>query len=583
VARSPDASAVRGDGQTLTYRELNHRANQLAHHLRTLGVGPDVPVGLCLARSPALVIGMLGILKAGGAYVPLDPSYPAARLAFMLEDTRAPVLLTEEPLLAHLPAHTGHVLCLDRDRAAIAIQPATDPPGTTTAENLAYIIYTSGSTGTPKGVMIEHRAVSRLVCNQNYVRIGSGDSIAQVSNASFDAATFEVWGALLNGARLVVLAKETILEARLLAEAIASEGITTLFTTTRLFVRLAEASPPPFARLRNLLFGGEASDVGAVRLVLERGRPERLLHVYGPTEATTFATWHEVDVIPADAQPLPIGRPIANTRVYVLDENRQPVPVGVAGELYIGGEGLARGYFGQPELTAERFGPDPFAQRPGARMYRSGDRARYRPDGNIEFLGRLDHQLKLRGFRIEPGEIEAVLAGHAAVREALVLLREDVPGDPRLVAYVVARDAAIAVADLRAWLMPLLPDYMLPSAFVLMAALPLTPNGKIDRNALPRPEARDAAIAATFVAPRDPVEEVLAAIWAGVLGIERVGVEDNFFELGGDSLLAIQVLSRLRDRLGIELSVRSFFEAPTIADLAGRIAGCAEGRPGALG
>jgi amino acid adenylation domain-containing protein len=573
VARSPDASAVRGDGQTLTYRELDHRANQLAHHLRTLGVGPDVPVGLCLARSPALVIGMLGILKAGGAYVPLDPSYPAARLAFMLKDTRAPVLLTEAPLLAQLPAHAGHVLCLDRDSAAIATQPATDPPGTATAENLAYIIYTSGSTGTPKGVMVEHRAVvNYMEWMRRTFDFDHRDSVLQKTPISFDAATWEFFAPLLNGGRLVMLPSDAHRDPTAIVRALCEHEVTTVQLVPSLLRLVAqEALLAACGTLTRVFSGGEALPGAVAQSVFERCGA-RLYNLYGPTETCIYSlSW---ECRPDDARAtVPIGRPIANTRVYVLDEYRQPVPVGVAGELYIGGEGLARGYWKRPELTAERFVPDPFAQRPGARMYRSGDRARYQPDGNIEFLGRLDHQLKLRGFRIEPGEIEAVLARHGGVGEALVLLREDVPGDARLVAYVVARGDAIGAADLRAWLTPLVPDYMLPSAFVLMAALPLTPNGKIDRNALPRPEARDAAVAATFVAPRGPVEEVLAAIWTGVLGVELVGVEGNFFELGGDSLLAIQVLSRLRDRLGIELSVRAFFDAPTIAELATRIGG----------
>ncbi|MBV9774839.1 MAG: amino acid adenylation domain-containing protein, partial [Gemmatimonadetes bacterium] len=428
---------------------------------------------------------------------------------------------------------------------------------------LAYVIYTSGSTGTPKGVEVEHRGIVRLVRGTDYVRLAADDRVAQASNAAFDAATFEVWGALLNGAALVGIPRDAALAPEELVGAVGARGITTLFLTTALFNQVAREHPGAFGTLRTVLFGGEAVDPAAVRRVLAAGGPERLLHVYGPTENTTFSTWHRVREVPDGARTVPIGAPVAQTTAYVLGDGLAPVPVGVPGELYLGGDGVARGYLGRPGLTAEKFVPDPFGREPGARLYRTGDRVRWLASGALEFLGRVDGQVKIRGFRIEPGEIEAVLRRHPRVADCAVLAREDAPGERRLVAYVVGLSDA---GELREHLRASLPEYMVPSAFVSLDTLPLTPNGKLDRRALPAPEYGSAA--ERYVAPRSPTEEVLAGIWAEVLGLERVGAHDRFFELGGHSLLATRVVSRIREMLGAELPLRALFEAPTVAELA---------------
>jgi len=584
--RTPDAVAVVFGDRQLSYRELNQRANQLAHQLRSLGVGriggiggaggaggaggvgPATLVGLCVERSLEMVVGMLGILKAGGAYVPLDPNYPRERLAFMLEDTGAPVLLTQARLLDSLPEHGVQRLCLDTGWEAVARESVDDPRGGAGPSSLAYVIYTSGSTGKPKGVAVTHQAIARLVCNTDYISLGPSDVVAQASSSSFDAATFEIWGALLHGARLVGIDKGVMLSPPDLARRLAADGVTALFITTALFNQVAREAPMAFAQLGSLLFGGEASDPRSVRAALQAGRPRRLLHVYGPTETTTFATWHEVTDVPEGATTVPIGRPIANTRAYVLDRWRHLVPAGIPGELYIGGPGVAQGYLNRPELTEQRFVPDPFSGEPGARMYRTGDLCRWRPDGLLEHLGRSDTQVKIRGFRIELGEIESALAQHPAVREAVVLAREDSPGDKRLVAYLVTREAPLPGAgELRSYLQGRLPEFMIPTAFVELEALPLSPNGKIDRKALPAPEGRRLEHEQAVVAPRTRTEEALAGIWAEVLRLDRVGILDNFFALGGDSILAIQVISKAQ-RAGLGLSVRQLFQHQTVAALA---------------
>ncbi len=570
VERTPEAVAVVFEEQRLTYRELNRWANRLAHRLKGMGVGPGVPVGACLERSPEMVAAWLGILKAGGAYVPLDPTYPAERLGFMLEDAAAPVVLTQEATRGALPpAYAARTLCLDMDRAEIERAGTENLRSGATAEHPAYAIYTSGSTGEPKGVCVAHRAVNRLVINADYAPLTGEDVVAQASNAVFDAATWEIWGALLNGARLVILPQEAVLSPRALATEIERHGISALFLTTALFNQVVRENPKAFRPLRHLLFGGEAVDPGRVREVLVEGAPERLLHVYGPTETTTFATWHPVEEVEEGAATVPIGAPIANTEAYVLDGHLRPVPVGVPGELYIGGPGLARGYLNQPALTKEKFIPHPFSDEPGARLYKTGDRVRRRTNGEIEFLGRFDEQVKLRGFRIELGEVESVLDSHASVRESAVVLRGDASEQERLVAYVVpAGPLTLSPKELQAFLRERLPGYMVPTAFVALGALPLTPNGKVDRRALPAPDLSGLPTENAYVEPRTPVEEALAGIWEEVLGLERVGVNDDFFELGGHSLLAVQVIARLNRRFGVELPLRVLFDAPTVAELA---------------
>jgi amino acid adenylation domain-containing protein len=480
------------------------------------------------------------------------------------------------------------VVYLDGGWEMLGRQSRENPETVTSAENLAYVMYTSGSTGQPKGVGVTHRAINRLVSNTNYVKLEGSDRMAQISNASFDAATFEIWGALLHGGQLVGLNKETALSPAELVRQIAAQQISVMFLTTALFNQMAQSVPEAFTPLRYLLFGGEASEAQAVRRVLAGGKPQHLLHVYGPTESTTFTTWYEVREVAAGARTIPIGQPLSNTEVWVLDQHGQVVPVGVVGELYIGGDGLARDYLRQPELTAEKFVPHPYSDEPGARLYRTGDLVRYLSDGNIEFLKRMDQQVKVRGFRIELGEIEAALQDHAAVRESVVVAREETPGDRRLVAYVV-RDPdyqgvteqatehsqhadQVLVPQLRSWLQERLPDYMMPSNFVVLDELPLTANGKVDRRALPAPDAASYVSEGTFISPRTPEEEKVAEIWAEVLDIRPISAEANFFELGGHSLLATRVISRIREACGVELPLRVLFESPTVAEFARQLA-----------
>ncbi|MET0649873.1 MAG: amino acid adenylation domain-containing protein [Pyrinomonadaceae bacterium] len=448
AARARDAFAVVSGDARVTYAELNARANRLARRLRALGVGADARVGVLMERSPELIVALLAVLKAGGAYVPLDPAYPKPRLRFMLEDSGVRVLLTEQKQLGAMPDSGARVVCLDGEREEIDRESALNLPREATADSLAYVIYTSGSTGRPKGVAIEHRAVNRLVCGTNYVELSAADCVAQASTATFDAATFEIWGALLHGARLDIVPRDTALSPPALAAHIRERGVTVLFLTTALFNQIAASRPEAFGPLRCLLFGGEAADPKWVREALTRDKPRQLLHVYGPTENTTFSTWHPVGAVPSDAATVPIGGPVTNTQAYVLDGDLRPVPVGVAGELCLGGDGLMRGYLNRPELTAEKLVPHPFAAEPGARLYRTGDLVRFLRDGNIEFVGRLDQQVKIRGHRIEPGEIESVINEHPSVRECVVLAREDRPGERRLVAYVVgAAETANADAE----------------------------------------------------------------------------------------------------------------------------------------
>jgi amino acid adenylation domain-containing protein len=593
VEKSPDATAVSFEDvetrhvTSLTYRELNNRSNQLAHHLQKLGVGSEVLVGICLERSVEMIVGLLGILKAGGAYVPLDPSYPQERLNFMLEDAQVSVLLTQEKLVRQLPDAIAHqdtkiqnpkVVCLDTDWNTIGQESVENPTNSVTSDRLAYVIYTSGSTGKPKGVAVPHKAVNRLVFNTNYIQLDPTDKIAQVSNTSFDAATFEIWGALLHGAQLVGISRDVTLSPHDFASQLRQKSISVLFLTTALFQQIARDVPDAFKSLKYLLFGGEAVDPRWVKKVLKKGPPQQLLHVYGPTEGTTFSSFYWVQEVQEEATSIPIGRPITNTQIYLLDGQLQPVPIGVAGELYIGGNGLARGYLNRPELTAEQFIPNPFSKEPETQLYKTGDLARYLPDGNIEFLGRIDDQVKIRGFRIELGEIETVLSQHPVVLQTVVIVQEDIPGDKHLVAYIVPNQEQTSMVGaqgfaplLRQFLKEKLPSYMVPSAYMVLDSLPLTPNGKVNRRALPAVDTLSLDTKEDYVAPRTSIEEELAKIWVKVLGKQQVGVHDNFFELGGHSLLATQLMSRIRDTFQVELPVRLLFEAPTVATLAKHI------------
>ncbi|HEU0051733.1 MAG TPA: amino acid adenylation domain-containing protein, partial [Longimicrobium sp.] len=456
------------------------------------------------------------------------------------------------------------------DVDAIPEGPSHDPRIPLESEAAAYVMYTSGSTGEPKGVMVPHRAIGRLVINNGYADFGADDRVAFASNPAFDASTMEVWAPLLNGGRIVIIPQDVLLDPRRFADALNRHGVNVLWMTVGLFNQYAEELKHELPRLRYLIVGGDALDPRVIARVLRSGPPKHLLNGYGPTETTTFAITHEIVEVAEDARGIPLGRPISNTRVYILDGAGQPVPVGVAGEMYIGGAGVALGYLDRPELTAERFVANPFA---GGRMYRTGDLGRWLPDGTIEFLGRNDFQVKIRGFRIEPGEIEARLLEHPGVREAAVLAREDVPGDTRLVAYVVGPDS-VAVDALREHLSERLPEYMVPSAYVRLERLPLTPNGKVDRRALPAPEG-DAYARRVHEAPVGETEAALAEIWSELLRVERVGRHDHFFELGGHSLLAVRVISRVRQVLGAEVALAELFERPVLADLARAIDGAA--------
>ncbi|HEX6095008.1 MAG TPA: non-ribosomal peptide synthase/polyketide synthase [Thermoanaerobaculia bacterium] len=563
AAARPDAVAAVFEGRSLTYAELNARANQLAHELIALGVQPDDRVAICAERSLELVAALLGILKAGGAYVPLDPAYPAERLRYLLSDAAPKVVLTSQA--AQLPESGVPTLALEADRSS---RPEHNPSvDGLHARNLAYVIYTSGSTGTPKGVMVDHRCVNRLVLNNPYFEATTDDCFAHCANPAFDAATWEIWGALLNGARLLVVPSSVVMDPSRLNATLHAGGVTALWLTVGLFNQYVDSLPDAFGQLRYLLVGGDALDPKTIRqLLASPNRPLHVLNGYGPTETTTFAITHDIRTVAGDARSIPLGKPIANTQIYILDAHGEPVPMGVEGEIYIGGDGVARGYLNRPELTAERFLRNPFRAEADARMYKTGDRGRWLADGTIEFLGRNDFQVKLRGFRIELGEIEAKLSRCAGVRDAVVLAREDAPGDKRLVAYLVA-DVDLSVTELRDALSQELPDYMIPSAFVQIDALPLTANGKVDRKVLPAPEAT-ALLAREYEAPVGAIEQQLAAIWQELLHVERVGRHDNFFELGGHSLLAVQLISRIRTVLGVDVALRDVFAKASLQGLA---------------
>jgi amino acid adenylation domain-containing protein len=580
VERAPEAIALVCEEQQLTYGELNARANQLAHQLRSLGVGPDSCVGLCLARSVELVIGLLGILKAGGAYVPIDPDSPAERLAFTLQDARAVVLVTQHRLLDHLPVQGATIVCMDRDWQTIAAQRLDNPCIPIHASNLAYVIYTSGSTGRPKGVMVSHQQVSRLFAGTHpWFRFNEQDTWTLFHSTAFDFSVWELWGALLYGGRLVVVPFWQSRSPEAFCELLSSQQITVLNQTPSAFRQLLNAREMAqvgeYGRLRLIIFGGEALDLPSVRLWFSRrgDKSPQLVNMYGITETTVHVTYCPLAAGNVQSRVRgPIGRPLPDLQAYVLDACGQLAPIGVTGEMYVGGAGLSRGYLGRPELTAERFVPHPFSRQAGARLYKTGDLARYLPDGSLEYLGRNDSQVKLRGFRIEPGEIEAVLSQHPGVSATVVIMREDTPGDKRLVAYVVADQWQPGTGgELRRYLQQRLPSYMLPATFVALETLPLTANGKVDRRALPRPDQVQPRRESAYMAPRTPVEEVLAMIWEQILQREHVGVYDNFLELGGHSLLATQIITRIRQALQVELPLRSLFLTPTVAALAEQV------------
>ena len=576
VERTPDAIAVVHENQHLTYRELNNRANQLAHYLRSFGVEADRLVGLCVERSINMIVGVLGILKAGGAYVPLDPEYPTERLSFMLLDAQISVLLTQQSLLERLPDHTARLVCLDTDWHLIEQSSQDNAIALVQPNNLAYVIYTSGSTGQPKGVEVVHRGVSRLLFGVNYVQLDATQRFLQLAPISFDASTFEIWGALLHGARCVLFPRTTPTSQNL-REEIHKHGITVLWLTAALFNSIIDDDSQALLEIKQLLIGGEALSVAHVQKALAALPFTQIINGYGPTENTTFTCCHPISrQIEATIESIPIGRAIANTQVYILDAYLQPVPVGVPGELHIGGAGLARGYLNQPKLTREKFIPNPFQSSEGDKenlssdskyLYKTGDLARYLPDGTIEFLGRIDNQVKIRGFRIELGEIEAVLSQHRDVQTSCVIAREDTPGEKRLVAYIVPQpEVILTTGNLRQFLANKLPSYMLPNTFVMLESLPLTPNGKVDRRALKAPS--HSSEKDRFIEARSQLELKLVQIWSKILKVDKIGVQDNFFDLGGHSLLAPYLMAQIQQQLGKELPLTTLFQHPTIEQLA---------------
>ncbi|HLM69024.1 MAG TPA: amino acid adenylation domain-containing protein, partial [Longimicrobium sp.] len=564
-----DAVAVTFEDRALTYAALNAQANRIAHHLARRGVGPEVRVGLFLERGTEMVAAILGVLKAGGAYVPLDPSYPADRVAFALSDAGVPVLLTQESLRDQLAVQDCiEIISLDASAAEIAAESSDNPASGATAESLAYVIYTSGSTGTPKGALIEHRNVARLFsATDHWFGFDHTDVWTLFHSYAFDFSVWEIWGALLYGGRLVIVPHLTSRDPDAFHALVQAERVTVLNQTPsafRQFIR-ADAERSGELALRNVIFGGEALEPASLREWVERRGIEtpRLVNMYGITETTVHVTYRPLsrdDVFEGGGSP--IGVRIPDLRLYVCDANLRPLPVGVPGELYVGGAGVARGYLNRPELTASRFVENPFGN---GMLYRTGDRVRWLADGTLDYMGRLDEQVKIRGFRIELGEIESALLDHHGVREAAVIVREDA-GEKRIVAYLVGSADA---ESLRAHLRRHLPEYMVPSAFVTVDALPLTPNGKLDRKALPAPHF--VADEDAYVAPRTPTEEVLAGIWAETLRVERIGARDGFFDVGGHSLLATRVASRVRRDLGVELPLRAIFEHPVLAELASEI------------
>ncbi|MEA2828665.1 MAG: hypothetical protein QOG43_3104 [Actinomycetota bacterium] len=562
AARTPGAIAVEHDGRMLSYAELDARANQLARYLQRFGVGADSLVGLLVSRTHLLLVAILGVLKAGAAYVPLEPTYPSERLQFMLDDAGVALLLTEDGLDALVPEVGAPIVRLDRDSDRIAAEATAKPAAAVGPANLAYVIYTSGSTGRPKGVEIEHRALVNLLSFMtDKPGLTVGDVAVGVTTPAFDLSVPDLYLPLVVGARLVVAPPGAALDGAALSALLKGCGATFMQATPstwRLLIDAGWAGDPALT----IVTGGETTPRGLADLLLTRGRA--VWNMYGPTEATV---WCSTDPVGPGTGPLPLGGPAANTRFRVLDANRQPVPVGVEGELYVGGAGLARGYHQRPALTAARFVADPF--QPGARLYRTGDLVTRRADGRLEFRGRIDHQVKLRGFRIELGEIEAALAEHPAVQAAVVVTSGATQESTRLVAYLVTDGSATATAsELRRWLLRQLPSHMVPATFVFLASLPISPNGKVDRKRLPAPDGARPELEVAYVAPRTPVEEMTAETWAEVLGSERVGIDDNFFELGGNSLQATQAVLRLSRLFDVAIPLRLIFESPTVGELA---------------
>ena len=573
VVKTPDAIAVVFEDQQLTYGELNSRANQLAHYLKSLGVKPEVLVGICVERSLEMVVGLLGILKAGGAYVPIDPAYPTERIAYMLNDSQVKVLLTQEKLVVKLPEHKAQLLFLDKVGEIISQESKKNPFSETKPDNLVYVIYTSGSTGQPKGVIIQHQSLVNFTKSTVVeFNLSHCDRILQFASISFDTTAEEIYPCLSSGGMLVLRTDEMLSSISTFLEQCNNLQLTIIDLPTAFWQYMTDEIAKDKIvlpnNLRLVIIGGEKASPESVRIWQDCvGDFPQLANTYGPTEGTVVSTVYKPTKSSSLYREVPIGKAIANVTLYILDYNLQPVPIGVPGELHIGGVGLARGYLNRPEITAEKFITSPFSQEEEVRLYKTCDLSRYLSDGNIEYLGRIDHQVKIRGFRIELGEIESVLAQHSQVRETVVIAKEHQSGSKQLVAYVVAHQNSLVTNDLRKYLKEKLPEYMIPSAFVLLEALPLTPNGKVDRRALPAPDHADRTIESSFVAPRTSTEEILATIWAEVLGLEQVGVYDNFFEMGGDSILSLQVVARA-NQVDLKLTPQQLFQHQTIAELA---------------
>ena len=569
VQRTPDAIAVEFNGKKVTYGDLNARANQVARHLKRLGVGPGTLAAICIERSVEMVEALLGVLKAGAGYVPLDPTYPRERLAYMLDDAKVAVLLTQDRWRRKLamPVHSWNtpvkMICIDKDSRRIDEESTRNLSGDCDPESLAYVIYTSGSTGTPKGVEIRHRSlVNFLNSMRDQLSFTERETLLAVTTISFDIAGLEIYLPLIVGSKILLAGREDVTDGSRLLTLLTRHAVTAMQATPSTWRLLLEAGWQATHRFK-ILCGGESFPADLVEPLLARGI---VWNLYGPTETTIWSTANRLTL---GDDSISIGRPIANTEIFILDAYLQPVPIGIPGELHIGGAGLARGYLNQPELTAKKFIRNPFSNNPWARLYKTGDLARYLPNGNVEFVGRMDNQVKVRGFRIELGEIENVLGRNPGVKKAVVLAREDNPGNKRLVAYIVPRPQLdLSTNRLRSYLKDRLPDYMVPSAFVLLDDLPLTPNGKIDRKALPMPDQNGSGSVGSYQSPRTTMEGALASIWAEVLGVEKVGINDNFFDLGGHSLLAVRVVNLIRRRMGRTVRIADIFQASTVERMA---------------
>ncbi|MEA5567017.1 amino acid adenylation domain-containing protein [Anabaena sp. UHCC 0399] len=570
VERTPNAIAVTFEQQQLTYQELNTRANQLAHYLQTLGVKLETLVGVCVERSLEMVVCLLGILKAGGAYIPIDPEYPQERIAYMLEDSQVKVLLTQEKLLTQIPQHQAHTICIDTEWKKISTQPNTNLESDVKPDNLAYVIYTSGSTGKPKGAMNTHKGIcNRLLWMQETYQINSTDSVLQKTPFSFDVSVWEFFWTLLTGARLVIAQPGGHRDSSYLINLIIQEQITTLhFVPSMLQIFLASRGVEKCTSIKRVICSGEALPLDLQNRFFERLDCE-LHNLYGPTEAAIDVTFWQCQKH-SNLKTVPIGRPIANTQIYILDEHLQPVDFGAIAELYIGGVGVARGYLNRPELTEKKFIPNPFKDSKIASkyLYKTGDLARYLPDGNIEYLGRIDYQVKIRGYRIEIGEIENVLSLHPQVREAVIIARTDNTAEKQLIAYITYNSEKPTLNSLRYFLKSKLPDFMIPAAFVMLETLPLTPSGKVDRKALPQPDISHFSENNDFAAPRNQVEAQLVKIWSEILNLPQIGVKDNFFALGGDSLKALHLISRIEQHFSKEIPLATLLTNPLITDLA---------------